>query len=405
VNVEAEKRDIERSMSAETQRMITTVNNEYALAKARLDATEQAFREATGQGGLDTEAAVRMRELERTAVVNKSLFEEFLQRAKVTDEQSTFRAREARVITPAQSGAKTFPRTSAVLAIALFVGIGLGVGGGMLLEMLNAGFSTPRQIEESLGIPVLASIHLLDESKLKKGEGVIAVPYYQIHYPLSPFSEALRTLRSGIHMSDVDRPPKVIHVTSASPAEGKTTVALSLAISAAASGLKVVLVDADLRHPSLSKFFKLDQNKGLVDLLAGTGTPNGATMFRKDSLLVLPAGSKSLNPPDVLGSERMKALIAHLKETFDYVVVDTPPVGPVVDASIVAQLADKTIFVVKWNSTPRDLVQDCIQRISNHRRVGGVVLSQVNQGRAKKYGGEYHYGERYYAKYYSEEAA
>src|SRR5262249_25458799 len=222
---------------------------------------------------------------------------------------------------------------------------------------------------ESLGIPVLASIHRLDESKLKKGEGVIAVPYYQIHYPLSPFSEALRTLRSSIHMSDVDRPPKVIHVTSASPAEGKTTTAVSLAISAANSGLNVALVDADLRHPSLSQFFKLEKNKGLVDLLTGTGTPNkgvtpnGGVMFRNENLVVIPAGSKTLNPPDVLASERMKALIAHLKESFDYVVVDSPPVGPVVDSGIVAQLADKTIFVVKWNSTPRDLVRDCIQRI------------------------------------------
>jgi capsular exopolysaccharide synthesis family protein len=294
--------------------------------------------------------------------------------------------------------------------LALFVGIGLGVGGALLLEMLNAGFTTPRQIEESLGIPVLASVHRMEDSKLKKGEAVLSIPHYQIHYPLSPFSEAFRTLRSGIHMSDVDRPPKVIHVTSASPGEGKTTTAVSLAISAASSGSKVVLVDADLRHPSLSHFFKLERNKGLVDLLTGTGTPNGGMpasggmMFRIENLIVLPAGSKSLNPPDVLGSERMKALIAYLKETFDYVVVDTPPVGPVVDSTIVAQLADKTIFVVKWNSTPRDLVQDCIQRVSNHKRVGGVVLSQVNQGRARKYGGEYLYGDRYYAKYYSEEA-
>ncbi len=103
VNVEAEKRDIERSIAAETQRMAQTVRSEYALAKARLDATEQAMREATGQGGLDNDNAVRLRELERTAAVNKSLFEDFLQKAKITDEQSTFRARDARVIMPAQT--------------------------------------------------------------------------------------------------------------------------------------------------------------------------------------------------------------------------------------------------------------------------------------------------------------
>src|SRR5207344_1028086 len=95
------------------------------------------------------------------------------------------------------------------------------------------------------------------------------VPFYQIHYPLSAFSESIRTIRSGILMSDVDAPPKVIHVTSSSPSEGKSTIAVSLAISAAGAGQKVVLVDADLRHPSTSRFFKMEQKQGLVDFLTG----------------------------------------------------------------------------------------------------------------------------------------
>src|SRR6266702_291821 len=99
----------------------------------------------------------------------------------------------------------------------------------------------------------------------------------------------MRTLRSGIHMSDVDRPPKVIHVTSSCPGEGKTTVALSLAISAASAGLKVAIVDADLRHPSTSRFFQLERNKGLVDLLTSAGSSESGMMFRKDSLMVIPA--------------------------------------------------------------------------------------------------------------------
>ena len=95
-------------------------------------------------------------------------------------------------------------------------------------------------------------------------------------------------------------------------------------------------------------------------------------------MTVIPAGSKSLNPPDVLGSERMKALISHLRETFDYVVLDTPPVGPVVDSVIVANLADKTIFVVQWASTPRELIETSIQQLSTHKRVAGVVFNSVN---------------------------
>jgi succinoglycan biosynthesis transport protein ExoP len=400
VNVEAEKRDIERSIAAETQRIIQDVKSEYALAKARLDTTEQAMREATGQGGLDNGDSIRLRELERTAAVNKTLFEEFLQKAKITDEQSTFRARDVRVIVPAQPGGQSFPNTRKVLLIALFAGLGLGVGGAIAMEMLKAGFTTPREVEEALGIPVLASVRQMKKSQLVKDGKSVPVPFYQMHYPLSPFSEAMRTLRSSIHMSDVDQPPKVIHVTSARPREGKTTIAVSLAISAAFAGLKVVLVDADLRHPSASRLFKLEQEKGLVDLLIGATTADNVLRFHKDlNLMVIPAGSKSLNPPDVLGSERMKELISRLRETFDYVVLDTPPVGPVVDPVIVANLADKTIFVVQWASTPRELVETSIQQVSTQKRVAGVVFNSVNQDRAKKYGGEYYHGKRY-EKYY-----
>jgi capsular exopolysaccharide synthesis family protein len=402
VNVEAEKRDIERSIAAEAQRMAQTFQGEYALAQARLGAVEQAMREATGQGGLDGDDAVKLRELERTAAVNKTLFEEFLQKAKITDERSTFQARSVRVIMPAQPGGQSFPNTNRTLLIALLAGLGLGVGGAFVMEMLKTGFATPREVEEMLGVPVLASVRKMNKSLLVKNKISLPLPYYQIQHPLSPFSEALRTLRSGIQMADVDHPPKVIHVTSARPGEGKTTIAVSLAISAVSAGLKVALVDADLRHPSASRFFNLQQEKGLVDLLIGAIPFENGLRFHKDlNLMIIPAGSKSLNPSDLLGSERMKEFIARLREKFDYVVLDTPPVGPVVDPVIVAQLADKTVFVVQWASTPRDLVEASIQQVSSQKRVAGVVLNFVNQDRAKKYGGQYAYGKSY-EKYYSQ---
>jgi polysaccharide biosynthesis transport protein len=198
----------------------------------------------------------------------------------------------------------------------------------------------------------------------------------------------------------VDTPPKVIHVTSSCPSEGKSTIAVSLAISAASAGQKVVLVDADLRHPSTSRFFKTEQKKGLVDLLTGGASFNEVLTLKSEKLAILPAGAKSLNPPDILGSDRMRNLVEYLKENFDYVVIDTPPVAPVVDSVIVAGLADKTIFVVRWASTSRDLVQTCVQKLSVQKRLGGIVLNGVVPDRAKKYGSDA-YGGKYYAKYYS----
>jgi capsular exopolysaccharide synthesis family protein len=404
VNVVAEKRDIEHSIAAETARMAQAIKSEYALAKARLDATEQAMREATGQGGLDNDDAVRLRELERTAAVNKSLFEDFLQKAKVTEEQSTFRAREARMIVPAQAGGQTSPNKNRIFMMALMAGLAFGIGGAFLMEMLSAGFTTPNQIEEALGIPVLASVRQMDKGALVKDGKAFALPLYQLHHPISPFAEALRTLRSSIHMSDVDKPPKVIHVTSARPGEGKTSIALSLAISAASSGLKVVMIDADLRHPSASRFFALENTKGLVDILVGGTSTRDVLALQKQKeskLFTIPAGSKTMNPPDVLNSERMRTLVSNLSEEFDYVVIDSPPVGPVIDATIIARLADATVFVVEWGSTARELVTRTIQQLSSQKRICGVVLNRVVPDRAKKYGGEYFYGKSY-EKYYTQ---
>ena len=126
------------------------------------------MREATGQGELDNDDTVRLRELERTAAVNKTLFEDFLQKAKITDEQSTFRARDVRVIMPAQAGGQSFPNTRKVLLMALFAGLGLGVGGAFAMEKLKTGFTTPREVEEALGIPVLASVRQMKKSQLVK---------------------------------------------------------------------------------------------------------------------------------------------------------------------------------------------------------------------------------------------
>jgi polysaccharide biosynthesis transport protein len=231
----------------------------------------------------------------------------------------------------------------------------------------------------------------------------LPLPLYQVHHPLSAFSEAIRTLRSGIKMSDVDRPPKVLQVTSSRPGEGKTTIAISMAISAGYSNQKVLLVDADLRHPSATHFFKLGKEKGLVDILAGACELEAVLQAREDlNITILAAGTKSLNPPDVLGSERMRHLVTRLKEAFDYVVIDTPPVGPVVDPMIVSRLVDKTVFVAHWGATPRELVETCVRQVGAQKRLAGVVLNFLDRNRAKKYGREYYYGGGYYDKYYSE---
>ena len=407
VNVKAQQRDVERAISAEALRLAAGIRNDYELAQSRVASFERSLREATGQSTIDDSTAIRLRELERTAAVNKSLFEDFLQRAKITQEQSTFEAREARIITPARPpGVPSYPRKSQFLAINLLIGLLLGVGGAVAKELLNAGFTTPKQVEDQLGLPVLASVARMDARDLTIDGKLVPISLFPAAKPMSRYSEAIRTLRSGVQMTDVDNPPKVIQLTSTVPSEGKTTIALSLAASAAASGLKVLIIDGDLRHPSASHVLNLDNQTGLVDLLLGqVGAKEAIRFYERGGYWVLPAGNKTQNPTDLLSSERMKSLVASFRQTFDLVIIDTPPAGPVIDPVVVSHLSDKIILVVRWAATAREMVKHCVQQLSGHRKIAGVALNYVIEREAQKYGKygySYYYGSRYYKKYYSE---
>ena len=404
VNIQAEHRDIQRSIASEMQRLGENVNNEYELAKSRVDTVERSFREATGQTGVDDRTAITLRELERTAAVNKSFFEDFLQRAKITEEQSTFEARDSRVISPALPPRDpSYPRKVQFMGLTLFIGLFLGIGGAVAKDKLNGGFATPRQIEDMLQVPLLTSANIMEAKDLTVKGKVIRIPMYPIFMPLSRFSEAIRTLRSGIQMTDVDHPPKVIQVTSTVPNEGKTIIALSLATSAANSGLKVLFIDADLRHTSGSNFFGLVKAQGLVDVLLGSCLSQDAITFSEEAKIwVLPAGSKTRNPADILGSNRMKSLLDQCNQTFDMIVIDSPPVGPVIDPIILAQFVDSVVYIVRWASTSRELVQQSMRRLPGHK-IAGVVFNMVNEKAAQKYGRyayQYYYGTRSYKKYY-----
>jgi succinoglycan biosynthesis transport protein ExoP len=402
VNVRAERREIERNLALELQRSSALLRNQYELSKGRVDQLEDLLKQATGLSGVDKQAGIKLRELERQASVNKTLFEDFLVRAKVTQEQASFGARESRVITPAKPpGEPSSPNRNQIMTIALVLGLGAGLGAAIGLEALKGGYHTAREIEEAFGIPVLATISRVGKDERIIDGVAVSLPDQVIKKPLSRFSEAIRGLRSGIQMTDVDDPPKVIEVTSTLPNEGKTTIAVSLALSAAFAGQKVALIDADLRHPAASRHFGLEKEPGLVDLLVGNGGADLVRYQEGSNIWVLPCGSKSQNPSDLLNSQRMKALVASLKAAFDYVIIDTPPVGAVIDAAVLTQIADRTLLVVKWASTDRDGVERSVAKLSLNRRVAGVALNFINDRQALKYGSQvYPYAGKQFSRYY-----
>ncbi len=400
INARAQRRDIEKSIAAEVARIISNLKNDYDVAKTGEESLQASLSLLTGQSGPDNDVGLRLRELERTATANRSLYEDFLSRAKLTAEESTLQEGEARLISPAtKPGAPSFPSFSLVETLSGVVGLLIGVAGAVALDMLNAGFTTSREVEENLGLPVLASVPLLSDRDRVFAGKALDPSRYLIAKPLSRFAEAVRAIRVGVQMADVDHPAKVILLTSSIPQEGKTTLAVSLAFSAVKAGLKVLLIDCDLRHPSVTRYFGLEQAKGLVDFLTGAA-PMEEAIKTISGMVVLPAGAKSQNPPDLLGSERMRHLIEQMRGAFDYTVIDSPPVGPVIDARVLASLVDKVIFVVRWSSTTRELVAQNLDPLIKDRKIAGIALNLVDETKTPRYGPYSHYSGYYYKKYY-----
>lgn len=405
VNVRSEKRDVERALGAEIGKLAANVRNEYEIAKARADSLDESLRATTGQVGGG--ALIVLRELERTVEVNRTLFEEFLKKAKITEEQSTFELRDARIITPALTPREpSHPNKTRFMTIVVMVGLFLGIGGALAKEKLNSGFTTPKEVEDLLDVPLLSSIPTLSDSTRTVDGKALPIPQLAIAKPLGPFSESIRAVRTGIQMSDVDHPPSVVQVTSTVPGEGKTTVALSIAASTAASGLRVLYIDADMRRPSGSSLLSTKRDAGLVDLLLGQAEVQDAIRLSDDfKFWYLPAGSRTQSPMDLLASDRMKGLIESFRKSFDFIVVDSPPLGPVVDAIVISHLVDKVVYVVRWSATAREMVRHALEKLVADKKVAGVVFNQVNARRAQKYGKYAHshyYGSRYYRNYYTE---
>jgi polysaccharide biosynthesis transport protein len=407
INLRAQITDTHRAIRSELQRLSVSLRAELDLARASQKAVESTLRQVAGETELDSAKAVTLRELERTQAVNKTLFEDFLQRAKLTEEQSTFEVRDSRVITPAlPPDSPSFPRKIIFFPVSAALGLMVGLGAAYAAEALHVGFATPRQVEETLELPLLGSISKVETRELMLDGAPRTVPEFPLSKPLSRLSENLRSLRSAIQMSDVDHPPKVLLLTSALPSEGKTTVALAIAASATQSRQRVLVVDADLRHPSASRYFKAENNVGLVEYLVGEAElQNVLILDEKLGIWLLPAGGKTQNPMDLLASERFKALILALREKFDLIIIDSPPLGPVIDASIISPAADKALFVVRWASTPRELVANALKRLAGERKVAGIVFNYVIDSHAQKFGKHAsidHYGHRHYRRYYSE---
>ncbi len=296
------------------------------------------------------------------------------------------------------------PKKKQNAALGLLVGIFLGGGLAFFLEYMDTSIRTIGDIEKYLSWPVLGIVPRFEQTIKGKASDSEIQPVVS-KFPKSASAEAYRTLRTNIQLADLDNPPKFLVVTSAIPLEGKSTTALNLAVALAQKEGKVLVVDADLRKPTIHKVLHLDNSSGLADLIVNNSELAASVKQSKeiDNLWVLTSGSVPSNPSELLGSSRMKALVEQMKKEYEYVILDTPPLISVSDSAILASQADGIIMVIRPGKVKGEIGRHTKELLE---RIGTPVLGCVFNGVESSHRNYYYYNYyHYYAGSEGEEKA
>jgi capsular exopolysaccharide synthesis family protein len=267
--------------------------------------------------------------------------------------------------------------------------------------MLNPGLMSPEQVRQVLGEYVIGLIPVVP--------GKTPPHDFVLEKPNSAVVEAINSLKFALALSDPDHEVKAVQVTSSVPEEGKTSLAICLARVVAASGQRVILVDGDLRRSRIARMLGLsNKHKGLSDLVVAGESDIAEFILRDEAGKVdfLPTGTaKFANATDIFSSRRMQVIVDQLKSMYDLVVIDTPPVMAVADARIIGRVVDKTVFVVRWDKTPRKVARAAVEQLRRAQvNLAGVVLQQVDLDRYGRVGygdSGYYYQYGRYGKYYT----
>lgn len=425
INIRTEMKAIRVSILDEVRRLAEIARNDLELSKQRQGEIEGQLARAVSQSRTAKSAEVTMRELENNAKGYRSLYESFLQRYMGSVQQESFPISDARLISPAAPPqSKSKPKSGLVLALGMFGGIALGAAFGFLREIMDRVFRTSAQIEAALQIPCLSLVPLLRASEqrklaratakaekmlaragsaIDKGSGPRtlsrkpAMCWAATTMPLSRFAESIRAVKVAIDLNATKASNKVIGITSALPGEGKSTIAVSLAQIVAHPGKRTILVDCDLRNPSLSTTLTPNATAGLTEVLSGA-VPLEEAVWRdpRTGLVFLPAAVKGplSYTSEVLSGAQTKKLFDQLRGTYDYVVVDLPPLAPIVDVRATTPLIDCFILVVEWGRTGTDVVQHALHTAPNvYDAVVGSVLNKADMKAIQRYD---HYSGSYY---------
>ncbi len=392
---------LQQSLTSEENAEVARAQKEFDAAQSNedmlrksLNAEEQtAFN--NGEKGAEFEFARRNYE------ANRLLYDGLQERLQEASIMAGLHSSSIHIVDNADIPTyPSHPRTTANMAIGIGSGLVLGFGLALLLEGLDTNLKTMTDIEQALQLPLLAAIPSVDTDELLPSRfRELAVSKGTSSW--SRIAEALRGMRTSILLSSAGSPPKVIMITSTRPAEGKSSVATLMAVTFALNSSRVLLIDADLRRPSVHLRFKLGKGLGLSSVLSGKATPREAIVEWPDlpSLHIMTSGPVPPLPSELLGSKQMEDMLTQLRSQYDFIMIDTPPVLAVTDASVLSRLTDAAILIIRYGTAQRHVVQRCtdlLERSGAH--LLGVAINVVDF-KAPEYS-EY-YGRKYYD-YYGE---
>ncbi|AXV14998.1 chromosome partitioning protein ParA [Neorhizobium sp. SOG26] len=392
-----EMAEYKRLMFDELKRIAQSYQNDLAVATSRERQIGEGLVKATAVSLTASETQVQLRELELTAATYRNLYQTFLQRYHEAVQQQSFPVTEARVIARAMPPVTpSEPRIPLVLAVSVVLGCAAGAGAAAFREASDRGFRAGEQVRQVLGLRFLGYLShvapLVDSlPKPPSGKHEIRskdpIADFATEFPLSPFAETLRNVRLAAEL-EIPKRGKVIGIISVVAGEGKSTVAINLA-KLLAQGASTILIDADLRNPGATRTIAQHAQEGLLEVLLSGDPPSSRALKDPESgALFLPTVMKRRIPrsSELLASGHMARLLAQAAEAHDYVLLDLPPVAPIIDARAVMPHLDAFVLVVEWGKTPPKLVAEILAAEPQLKELClGIILNKVDSRKMKLY--------------------
>jgi succinoglycan biosynthesis transport protein ExoP len=324
--------------------------------------------------------------LQREVQTNRNLYDTFFTRIKQANDSLELQTANARIVDSAVTPSSPFkPRKALLVSLALVLSLMFGALLAFMLDYLDSTFKGAEDVEDKLGVSMLGMVPLVKQKK-KEAAGLLFLDDNQKNY-----AEAMRTVRTSVVLSGIDKPHRTIMVTSSVPSEGKSTSAINLAV-AIGQMERVLLIDADMRKPTIAKVLNLPPNSpGLSNLVAGTATLDDCILHMEDANIdVLTSGLIPPNPSELLSSHKFAELLRKFAQEYDRVIIDSPPTLLVSDALLMSKVVDAVVYVIRSDITTHQTVRTGVNRLLAVKApIIGVILNKVNMKKAAQYYGAY----------------